>query len=56
MLGSVLELGGWDVTKAMLLATDRDRYPVWSGQFEIAYTDNSLLEYKYIKLTTEESG
>ena len=59
IVGSAPPLGSWDASKALLLATDRDKYPVWEGQAFLACTGvgaDEPIEYKYIKLTTDEDS
>ena len=51
-----MPLGSWDASKALLLATDRDKYPVWEGQAFLTCPRagaSEPIEYKYIKLTTD---
>lgn len=53
LVGSVTQLGQWDVTKCVHLRTSSNRHPLW--WIDIAIDTNSqpqqTLEYKYIRLS-----
>ncbi len=68
IVGSVPELGQWDVNKCLRLNTDKSRYPFW--QVEVTFDDGTNfthqqgqpIEYKYIRfrentaLTANQTG
>jgi len=33
VVGSVSALGSWEVSKALIMSTERDTYPNWTVQF-----------------------
>ena len=54
-------LGNWDAKKALLLATHKEKYPLWTGcTFLNSGRANdelmAVIEYRYVKLTSEDSG
>lgn len=55
IIGSITELGSWDVSKAVLLHSDMytDSQPLWYGTMEIAA--GTSLEYKYIRKESDGS-
>jgi lysophospholipase L1-like esterase len=52
LVGETPELGGWDVTKAIALHTNADRYPLWETDGAIDLSAQRV-EYKYVRLVTE---
>ena len=51
VIGSDLALGAWDVNKALILSTNDEKYPIWTGTIEI-FDSAPIAEYKFIKLTS----
>ncbi|BAZ50398.1 glycoside hydrolase, starch-binding protein [Nostoc sp. NIES-4103] len=55
IVGSIPELGMWDVTKCVPLRTNRDRYPLWWTDREIEIqpsldsAEPRKVEYKYVR-------
>ena len=47
VVGSIEELGNWDVQKALHMTTNESLYPQWEG--EIIIQNGQQIEYKYIK-------
>ena len=47
VVGSIEELGNWDVQKALQMTTNEQLYPQWEG--EIVIQNGQQIEYKYIK-------
>lgn len=63
LVGSISEMGLWDVVRCVRLRTSRDRYPLWWADLAIdieplLLTDGSLepkIEYKYVRLQVDGS-
>lgn len=54
VVGSSESLGSWQVRDALILHTNPETYPVWSGH---VYIDiNSVVEYKYVLLLPSSSS
>ncbi|MBD2461235.1 lipase [Oscillatoria sp. FACHB-1407] len=49
LVGSIPQMGSWDVNRCVRLQTRRDRYPVWSVDLDLTGIE-SPPEYKYIRL------
>ncbi|CEL98494.1 unnamed protein product [Vitrella brassicaformis CCMP3155] len=50
VVGNIDELGSWDVSNALLMATDGDNFPVWSSPVTEFRSSKSgmQIEYKYV--------
>ena len=59
IVGSVPELGQWDVSKCLRLTTDKSRYPLWqievtfNGGTNFIHQQGQPIEYKYIRFREE---
>jgi len=59
LVGSIPELGEWDITRCVHLQTRADRYPLWSVDIEISHqtvlalADYSAFEYKYVRFKAD---
>jgi lysophospholipase L1-like esterase len=57
LVGSIPELGSWDVTRCILLKTNADRYPLWWTDAALPLsselTNLSPVQYKYVRLGTD---
>jgi lysophospholipase L1-like esterase len=62
LVGSTPELGEWDITKAIPLSTNSDRFPLWSTDQIIDFSQSLKLglshnpEYKYIWFDAQGVG
>jgi len=52
VIGSLPELGEWQVNRSILLQTDNQRYPQWWTEIAIDHSQikNSKIEYKYLRI------
>lgn len=58
VLGSVPELGSWDISRCLLLQTQRDQYPRWSVDVVIRsvaadVVTSDRIYYKYVRFSPE---
>jgi len=55
LVGSVPEMGSWDITRCVRLHTSDDRYPVWSVDLDLSYEvlgggGDRRADYKYVRI------
>ncbi|MDX2212304.1 MAG: DUF1796 family putative cysteine peptidase [Oculatellaceae cyanobacterium bins.114] len=64
LVGSIPELGSWDVVRCVRLRTSRDRYPLWSVDLDLDpnevwgsgnFLDSSKIDYKYVRIRLDGS-
>ena len=55
LVGSIPELGLWDVTKRVHLYTSGDNYPLWWADIEIESSSQQTIEYKYCLIRADGS-
>jgi hypothetical protein len=48
IVGNIEELGSWEPSKAMTMATNKDIYPTWESQCEVTGPVGMEINYKYV--------
>ena len=48
LVGNIEELGSWDPSKALLLYTNKEKYPIWKSTTDIVCPVGMEIYYKYL--------
>ena len=48
IIGNIEELGSWDPSKALLLITNKEKYPIWKSTTDIVCPVGMEIYYKYL--------